>query len=73
MTSLKQGQLIAESMESVLRFLELMLELLISQKKNTREKPTLSSRSVLLLRDAMAAFSLDENVASEQAIRMKMR
>ena len=73
MTSLKQGQLIAESMESVLRFLELMLELLISQKKNKREKQTLSSRSVLLLRDAMAAFSLDENVASEQAIRMKTR
>ena len=73
MTSLKQGQLIAELMESVSRFLELMLELLISQKKSKWEKQTLSSRSVLLLRDAMAAFSLDENVASEKAIRMKIR
>lgn len=63
MISLKQHHLVVELVELVLMILGLILELPMLQEQNEQEKRKLSSMSLLLSRDVMAVFSLDENVA----------
>lgn len=63
MISLKQQHLVVELVELPLMLPGLILELPMLQEQNEQEKRKLSSMSLLLLRDVMVVFSLDENVA----------
>ena len=63
MISLKQHHLVVELVELVLILPGLILELPMLQEQNEQEKQKPSSMSLLLMRDVMVVFSLDENVA----------